>query len=137
MSKSKRASVLVSSKLNPSFIRKTGSPLKSKDSNKPGFQKLPFVASRRTKSKSPYWNLPATGGYFGGRLLQHGRDVTFLVRARRARQLAEHGLAIRSATGPYPSGSSPGNISVAMSLNWNCSPWNSAIAWPNCFRTVE
>jgi len=41
----------------------------------------------------------ATGGYFGGRLLQHGRDVTFLVRARRARQLAEHGLAIRSATG--------------------------------------
>ena len=27
----------------------------------------------------------ATGGYFGGRLLQHGRDVTFLVRARRAR----------------------------------------------------
>jgi 2-dehydropantoate 2-reductase len=41
----------------------------------------------------------ATGGYFGGRLLQHGRDVTFLVRARRARQLAGHGLAIRSATG--------------------------------------
>ncbi|MGB3463417.1 MAG: 2-dehydropantoate 2-reductase [Rhodanobacter lindaniclasticus] len=41
----------------------------------------------------------ATGGYFGGRLLQHGRDVTFLVRARRARQLAEHGLVIRSATG--------------------------------------
>ncbi|WEN16504.1 2-dehydropantoate 2-reductase [Rhodanobacter sp. AS-Z3] len=41
----------------------------------------------------------ATGGYFGGRLLQHGRDVTFLVRDRRARQLAQHGLLIRSATG--------------------------------------
>ncbi|MFC5580453.1 2-dehydropantoate 2-reductase [Rhodanobacter terrae] len=41
----------------------------------------------------------ATGGYFGGRLRQHGRDVTFLVRERRAAQLARHGLAIRSATG--------------------------------------
>lgn len=41
----------------------------------------------------------ATGGYFGGRLLQHGRDVTFLVRERRAQQLAQHGLLIRSATG--------------------------------------
>ncbi|MGN6654683.1 MAG: 2-dehydropantoate 2-reductase [Rhodanobacter sp.] len=41
----------------------------------------------------------ATGGYFGGRLLQHRRDVTFLVRAGRARQLAERGLVIRSATG--------------------------------------
>ena len=41
----------------------------------------------------------ATGGYFGGRLLQHGRDVTFLVREARARQLAQYGLVIRSATG--------------------------------------
>ena len=41
----------------------------------------------------------ATGGYFGGRLLQHGRDVTFLVRGQRAAQLARHGLIIRSATG--------------------------------------
>ncbi len=41
----------------------------------------------------------ATGGYFGGRLLQHGRDVTFLVRGQRAQQLAQHGLVIRSATG--------------------------------------
>ncbi|HEY2530600.1 MAG TPA: 2-dehydropantoate 2-reductase N-terminal domain-containing protein [Xanthobacteraceae bacterium] len=29
----------------------------------------------------------ATGGYFGGRLLQAGRDVSFLVRPRRAAQL--------------------------------------------------
>ncbi len=41
----------------------------------------------------------ATGGYFGGRLLQHGRDVTFLVRERRAAQLARHGLSIRGASG--------------------------------------
>ena len=41
----------------------------------------------------------ATGGYFGGRLLQAGRDVTFLVRERRAALLAQHGLRIRSALG--------------------------------------
>lgn len=41
----------------------------------------------------------ATGGYFGGRLLQHGRDVTFLVREKRADMLAKHGLVIHSATG--------------------------------------
>ncbi len=41
----------------------------------------------------------ATGGYFGGRLLESGRDVTFLVRAGRAAQLAEHGLVIRSGLG--------------------------------------
>ena len=33
----------------------------------------------------------AIGGYFGGRLLEAGGDVTFLVRARRAAQLAQHG----------------------------------------------
>src|SRR6516162_2067461 len=41
----------------------------------------------------------ATGGYFGGRLLQAGRDVTFLVRPRRAAQLAETGLVIKSDAG--------------------------------------
>lgn len=41
----------------------------------------------------------ATGGYFGGRLLQAGRDVTFLVRARRAEQLKRTGLQIRSPQG--------------------------------------
>ncbi|HTT54170.1 MAG TPA: ketopantoate reductase family protein [Streptosporangiaceae bacterium] len=34
----------------------------------------------------------ATGGYFGARLAQAGRDVTFLVRPHRARQLRERGL---------------------------------------------
>src|SRR5215469_16190632 len=41
----------------------------------------------------------ATGGYFGGRLLEAGQDVTFLVRAKRAESLARTGLVIRSATG--------------------------------------
>jgi 2-dehydropantoate 2-reductase len=41
----------------------------------------------------------AIGGYYGGRLLQAGRDVTFLVRARRAQQLAPTGLVIRSQFG--------------------------------------
>jgi len=41
----------------------------------------------------------ATGGYFGGRLLQAGQDVTFLVREKRAQRLAQHGLHIRSALG--------------------------------------
>ena len=31
----------------------------------------------------------AIGGYFGGRLLQAGRDVTFLVRPKRASELAQ------------------------------------------------
>jgi 2-dehydropantoate 2-reductase len=39
------------------------------------------------------------GGYFGGRLLVAGREVTFLVRARRAAQLAQTGLVIRSPLG--------------------------------------
>jgi 2-dehydropantoate 2-reductase len=41
----------------------------------------------------------ATGGYFGGRLAEAGRDVTFLVRARRAQQLREGGLRIVSPHG--------------------------------------
>ncbi len=41
----------------------------------------------------------AIGGYFGGRQLQAGRDVTFLVRPRRAAQLAKTGLVVRSRLG--------------------------------------
>jgi 2-dehydropantoate 2-reductase len=41
----------------------------------------------------------AIGGYFGGRLIEAGRDVTFLVRARRAAELASAGLTIKSAAG--------------------------------------
>jgi 2-dehydropantoate 2-reductase len=41
----------------------------------------------------------AIGGYFGGRLAQAGRDVTFLVRPRRAAELARTGLVIKSPAG--------------------------------------
>lgn len=41
----------------------------------------------------------ATGGYFGGRLAQAGRDVTFLVRSARAEQLRADGLRIVSPHG--------------------------------------
>jgi 2-dehydropantoate 2-reductase len=41
----------------------------------------------------------AIGGYFGGRMLQAGRDVTFLVRPKRASELAGAGLVIKSPNG--------------------------------------
>jgi len=41
----------------------------------------------------------AIGGYFGGRLLEAGRDVTFLVRPGRAAQLASDGLVLLSPRG--------------------------------------
>jgi 2-dehydropantoate 2-reductase len=41
----------------------------------------------------------AVGGYFGGRLAQAGRDVTFLVRPSRAKQLSQDGLRIISPHG--------------------------------------
>jgi len=41
----------------------------------------------------------AIGGYFGGRLLQAGCDVTFLVRPKRAAELAGAGLVIKSPLG--------------------------------------
>jgi 2-dehydropantoate 2-reductase len=41
----------------------------------------------------------AIGGYFGGRLLQAGQDITFLVRPKRAAELASAGLAIKSPAG--------------------------------------
>jgi 2-dehydropantoate 2-reductase len=47
----------------------------------------------------------AIGGYFGGRLLEAGRDVTFLVRPGRAEELDRSGLIVRSPLGNilYPS----------------------------------
>jgi 2-dehydropantoate 2-reductase len=41
----------------------------------------------------------ALGGYFGGRLVEAGRDVTFLVRPQRAEQIARYGLRIDSLHG--------------------------------------
>lgn len=41
----------------------------------------------------------SVGGYFGGRLLDVGRDVTFLVRPARAAALERTGLVVKSAYG--------------------------------------
>ncbi|MBB5760999.1 2-dehydropantoate 2-reductase [Methylorubrum rhodesianum] len=41
----------------------------------------------------------ATGGYFGARLAEAGRDVTFLVRPARAERLATNGLQVLSPVG--------------------------------------
>ncbi len=41
----------------------------------------------------------ALGGLFDGRLLKGGEDVTFLVRPRRAAQLARDGLIVRTQDG--------------------------------------
>jgi 2-dehydropantoate 2-reductase len=41
----------------------------------------------------------AVGGYFGGRLIEAGQDVTFLVRPRRAAELAGSGLVVHSRYG--------------------------------------
>jgi 2-dehydropantoate 2-reductase len=43
----------------------------------------------------------ATGGYFAGRIAQVGADVTFLVRDRRAAQLAANGLVVKSPHGDF------------------------------------
>ena len=43
----------------------------------------------------------ALGGYFGGCLVRAGRDVTFMVRNRRAEQLARDGLQIVSPHGDF------------------------------------
>ena len=43
----------------------------------------------------------AIGGYFGGRLVQAGAEVSFLVRERRAAQLRERGLVVRSPHGDF------------------------------------
>ncbi len=49
----------------------------------------------------------AVGGYFGGRLLQAGRGVTFLVRPPRAAALRKSGLAISSRFGDVHLASPP------------------------------
>lgn len=43
----------------------------------------------------------AVGGYFGGRMVEAGKNVTFLVRERRRRELRERGLGINSVHGDW------------------------------------
>ena len=43
----------------------------------------------------------AIGGFFGGKLMKGGADVTFLVRPRRAAQLADRGLVLKAQDGEF------------------------------------
>jgi 2-dehydropantoate 2-reductase len=61
----------------------------------------------------------AIGGYFGARLLQAGRDVTFLVRPRRAAQLAETGLSVKSSFGDVHIGAPPTILATALSTPYD------------------
>jgi 2-dehydropantoate 2-reductase len=45
----------------------------------------------------------AVGGYFGGRLLESGADVTFLLRPKRAALLEKNGFSLQSPYGDYSS----------------------------------
>ena len=61
----------------------------------------------------------ATGGYFGARLLEQGRDVTFLVRKRRAAQLASDGVVITSPLGNATLKSPPTVIAEDLSQKYD------------------
>src|SRR5262245_42606855 len=56
----------------------------------------------------------AIGGYFGGRLLEAGQDVTFLVRLNRAQHLAAAGLTIASPAGDVTLRSPPTVVAGAL-----------------------
>src|SRR5229473_1328207 len=63
-----------------------------------------FAASRTNNKRNSAMRIlvvgaGAIGGYFGGRMLAAGADVTFLVRSRRAAELANAGLVIKSPNG--------------------------------------
>src|SRR6476620_3176336 len=66
---------------------------------------LPTIRHPKTNNKRKFRmrilvvGAGAIGGYFGGRLLQAGNDVTFLVRPKRASELASAGLVIKSPNG--------------------------------------
>src|SRR5437764_11933702 len=60
--------------------------------------------SRETSMRFLIIGAGALGGYYGGMLLKGGADVTFLVRPRRAAQLAERGLIVKNADGELVTG---------------------------------
>src|SRR6202158_5991899 len=61
--------------------------------------KSPTRTKRSFKMRILVVGAGAIGGYFGGRILQAGRDVTFLVRPKRAAELAAAGLVVKSPHG--------------------------------------
>ena len=73
----------------------------------------------------------AVGGYFGGRLIEAGADVTFMVRERRARQLQQHGLVIHSPHGDF--------TSHVPFIRWEdtCDPFDVLIVCCKAFDLVD
>jgi 2-dehydropantoate 2-reductase len=55
----------------------------------------------RTMTKIVVLGAGGIGGYFGGRLVQAGADLSFLVRPRRQAQLQASGLVVRSPHGDF------------------------------------
>ena len=61
----------------------------------------------------------ALGGYFGARLLAAGQDVTFLVRERRAAQLRQHGLRVKSVRGDLALATPPHLLSEQIAQHYD------------------
>lgn len=61
----------------------------------------------------------AIGGYIGARLLQAGRDVTFLVRHKRGKQLKRDGLAVKSPLGDIHIPSPPWVLSTQITTAYD------------------
>ncbi|WP_188565359.1 2-dehydropantoate 2-reductase [Undibacterium terreum] len=61
----------------------------------------------------------AVGGYFGGRMLAAGRDITFLVRPKRAELLAQNGLVIKSPVGDLSLAAPPTVLSTQLKPDYD------------------
>lgn len=61
----------------------------------------------------------AMGGYFGARLLAAGQDVTFLLRPRRAAQLAQTGLVVRSRFGDLALPAPPYRLAAQLDTSYD------------------
>jgi len=83
----------------------------------------------------------AIGGYFGGRLLEAKRDVTFLVRPRRARELADSGLRIRSRCGDVTISNPPTVLAADLSSTFDlvllsCKAYDLSVAIASIAQAV-
>lgn len=61
----------------------------------------------------------ALGGYFGGRLIEAGHDVTFLLRPGRAKALQATGLVVRSRFGDLALAAPPFVLAADIASTWD------------------
>lgn len=59
----------------------------------------PFFSKEKSKMKILILGAGGVGGYFGGRLIEAGANITYLVREKRQQSLREHGLKVESPHG--------------------------------------